>query len=78
MYTVLKSILIQLSVKTLGKSLSTFLCYYTIFSMCIVSTTSLLMKHSLFLKIMPVVDFLNKEIELCGISGSEFDHSCGG
>lgn len=46
MYAVLKCVLTQSSVKTLGKSLSTFLSYCTVLSMCTVSTSSLLMKHS--------------------------------
>lgn len=45
MYAVIKSIN-TVKCQDLGKSLSTFLCYYTVFSMRTVSTTSLLIKHS--------------------------------
>lgn len=63
--------------------MSTFLCYCTIFSMCTVSTTSLLMKHSRskFIFKHCASGGLPKQIELCGISGSQFlqcDCNCGG
>lgn len=67
----------------LSKSLSTFLCNYTVFSMCTVSTTSLLMEHSRnrFIFKHHASDGLLKQRELRGSRGSQFlqcDCNCGG
>lgn len=58
----------------LGKSLSTFLYYYTVFSICTVSTTSLLMRHSRnrFIFKHRASGGLIKQAELHGSSGSRF------